>query len=149
MQSWRAAGCALLRVFDVPPEEGTLAVNFGKLLERWTGARIEATEHRVIGSGQPRRSIPFFYEPRTNAVIAPLPLPGVSFEPFQYGDYLWSTMTKFVEFHGLEGLRRPQSRRRILAVVAHACQKCFSTSCSASARLTPISFSMASLIAAS
>lgn len=95
---------------DVPPEEGTLAVNFGKLLERWTGGRIKATEHRVIGSGRERCSVPFFYEPRTDAEIGPLPLPGIAFEPFVYGDYLWSTMTKFVEFHGLEGLRRPQGR---------------------------------------
>ncbi|HWA48039.1 MAG TPA: 2OG-Fe(II) oxygenase family protein [Dongiaceae bacterium] len=95
---------------DVPPEEGTLAVNFGKLLESWTGGRIKATEHRVIGSGQERCSVPFFYEPRTDAEIAPLPLPGIDFAPFLYGDYLWSTMTKFVEFHGLEGLRRPQGR---------------------------------------
>ena len=35
--------------------------------------------------------------------------PGSSpFAPFYFGDYLWSTMTRFVEFHGLEGLRRPQ-----------------------------------------
>ena len=95
---------------DVPPEEGTLAVNFGKLLESWTGGRIKATEHRVIGSDRERCSIPFFYEPRTDARIAPLPLPGIDFAPFFYGDYLWSTMTKFVEFHGLEGKRRPQGR---------------------------------------
>jgi hypothetical protein len=30
-----------------------------------------------------------------------------SFEPFFYGDYLWATTTKFVEFKGLEGLRKP------------------------------------------
>lgn len=95
---------------DVPPEEGTLAVNFGKLLERWTGGRIRATEHRVIGHGQERCSIPFFYEPRVDARIAPLPLAGAAaFEPFLYGDYLWSTMTKFVEFRGLEGLRPPRA----------------------------------------
>ena len=33
------------------------------------------------------------------------------FEPFYFGDYLWSTMTRFVEFQGLEGLRRPQGQR--------------------------------------
>jgi isopenicillin N synthase-like dioxygenase len=96
---------------DVAPEEGTLAVNFGKLLERWTGGRIEATEHRVLGHGAERFSIPFFYDPRADALIEPLPLAGVApFEPFYFGDYLWSTMTKFVEFQGLEGLRRPQGR---------------------------------------
>jgi isopenicillin N synthase-like dioxygenase len=96
---------------DVPPEEGTLAVNFGKLLQTWTGGRIKATEHRVIGRGEERFSIPFFYDPRADALIEPLPLPGIEpFPPFYFGDYLWSTMTKFVEFQGLEGLRRPQGR---------------------------------------
>ena len=94
---------------DVPPEEGTLAINFGKLLERWTDGRIKATEHRVLGHGAERFSIPFFYDARVDALIEPLP-GGAPFEPFYFGDYLWSTMTKFVEFHGLEGLRRPQGR---------------------------------------
>jgi isopenicillin N synthase-like dioxygenase len=94
---------------DVPPAEGTLAVNFGKVLERWTGGRIKATEHRVIGAGRERFSIPFFYEPRVDAEIAPLPIPDApSFTPFLFGDHLWATMTTFVEFHGLETLRRPR-----------------------------------------
>jgi isopenicillin N synthase-like dioxygenase len=97
---------------DVPPDEGTLAVNFGKLLEKWAGGRIRATEHRVIGRMQERFSIPFFYDPRADALIEPLPLSGAEqFAPFYFGDYLWSTMTKFVEFQGLEGLRRPQGHR--------------------------------------
>ena len=97
---------------DVPPLEGTLAVNFGKVLERWCGGRIKATEHRVIGSGRERHSIPFFYEARSDAEIAPLPLPNAAqFEPFLYGDYLWATTTQFVEFAGMEGLRKPVLNR--------------------------------------
>jgi isopenicillin N synthase-like dioxygenase len=92
---------------DVPPREGTLAVNFGRLLERWTGGRIKATEHRVIGSGAARHSIPFFYEPRVDAEVAPLP-GGAPFAPFLYGDFLWAATTKFVEFYGMEGLRTPR-----------------------------------------
>ncbi len=94
---------------DVPPVEGTLAVNFGKVLERWTGGRIKATEHRVLGSGRERFSIPFFFEPRVDAEIAPLPIPGIEpFTPFLFGDHLWALMTKFVEFRGLETLRKPR-----------------------------------------
>jgi len=94
---------------DVPSLEGTLAVNFGKVLERWSAGRIKATEHRVIGSGETRMSIPFFYEARADAEIAPLPIdPADAFEPFLYGDYLWAATTRFVEFAGLEGLRRPR-----------------------------------------
>ena len=94
---------------DVPPLDGALAVNFGKVLERWSAGRIKATEHRVIGSGEPRMSIPFFYEARVDAEIRPLPTDGAaSFAPFLYGDYLWATTTQFVEFKGMEGLRPPR-----------------------------------------
>jgi isopenicillin N synthase-like dioxygenase len=94
---------------DVPPQKGTLALNFGKVLERWCGGRIKATEHRVIGGGRERRSIPFFHEARADAEIAPLPLAGAAqFAPFRYGDYLWATTTQFVEFKGMEGLRPPR-----------------------------------------
>jgi isopenicillin N synthase-like dioxygenase len=100
------------RWFDVPPEESTLAINFGRVLERWTAGRIRATEHRVVGHGAERRSIPFFFEPAVDAVIAPLPLAGAAqFEPFAYGDHLWSSMTKFLEFRGLENARRPTGVR--------------------------------------
>jgi isopenicillin N synthase-like dioxygenase len=94
---------------DVPPEEGSLAVNFGKVLERWTGGLIRATVHRVLGSGEERFSIPFFYEARVDAVIAPLPLAGATpFEPFSYGDHLWEATTQFVEQKGIKHLRKPR-----------------------------------------
>jgi isopenicillin N synthase-like dioxygenase len=74
---------------------------------------LKATEHRVIGFGQERFSIPFFYEPRVDLEVAPLPLPDMEpFEPFLFGDYLWATTTKFVEFHGMEGLRPPRRGTR-------------------------------------
>jgi isopenicillin N synthase-like dioxygenase len=94
---------------DVPAPEGSLAVNFGKVLERWSGGRIKATEHRVIGNGQERTSIPFFYEARAEVEIRPLPIDaGDLFEPFLYGDYLWATTTQFIEFRGMESLRKPR-----------------------------------------
>jgi isopenicillin N synthase-like dioxygenase len=94
---------------DVPPTDRALVVNFGKVMERWTGGRVKATEHRVIGSERERFSIPFFYEPRVDAQIAPLNLDGAEpFEPFLFGDHLWSAVTQFVEFRGLEHLRRPR-----------------------------------------
>jgi isopenicillin N synthase-like dioxygenase len=100
------------RWIDVPPEEGSLTINFGGLLERWTGGRIRATEHRVVGSFAERRSVPFFYEPAVAARIAPLGLPGFpDFEPFAYGDHLWSSMMRFVEFRGMEQARRPTGVR--------------------------------------
>jgi isopenicillin N synthase-like dioxygenase len=94
---------------DVPPRSDAIVVNFGALLARWTGGRIRATEHRVLGSDRERCSIPFFYEPCVDALIAPLPLVGgPDFEPFLFGDYLWATVTRFVEFEGLEPVRTPR-----------------------------------------
>ena len=97
---------------DVPPLEGTLAVNFGQVLEQWSAGRIRATEHRVLGSGRERFSIPFFYEARADAMIAPLPVgrPDL-FMPFAYGDFLWQRMTSFVEFRGMERERSGQRAR--------------------------------------
>ena len=93
---------------DVPPSDDGLAVNFGRVLERWSAGRIRATEHRVIGNGRERMSIPFFYEARAEAEIRPLPMDSAaSFEPFLFGDYLWATTTQFVEFKGMERLRTP------------------------------------------
>ncbi len=94
---------------DVPPADDTLTVNFGQLLERWTGGRVRATRHRVIAPKTVRFSIPFFYEPRVDAEIAPLPLSDTEpFEPFLYGDYLWDSATNFVEMSGIKHLRQPR-----------------------------------------
>lgn len=94
---------------DVPPADGTLAVNFGQLLERWTGGVVQATRHRVVAPKRARFSIPFFYEPRADALIEPLPIAGSGhFAPFLYGDYLWESATNFVEMAGVKGLRKPR-----------------------------------------
>lgn len=95
---------------DVPPLEGTLVVNFGGVLEQWSAGRIRATEHRVVGSGVERFSIPFFYEARADACIKPLPMdPPDRFVPFAYGDFLWKRICSFVEFRGMEKERAQTS----------------------------------------
>ncbi len=103
---------------DVPPADEALAVNFGRVLERWSAGRIKATEHRVIGTGTERFSIAYFHEARADAQIRPLPGddPG-AFAPFLFGDYLWATITQFVEFRGMEQLRTPALPR----TRPHAC----------------------------
>jgi isopenicillin N synthase-like dioxygenase len=96
------------RWVDVSPLDRALVVNFGQVLERWCGGRIRATEHRVLGSHLERFSIPFFYEARADATIGPLPIDDAdSFEPFLFGDYLWERIVRFVEFRGMESMRRP------------------------------------------
>ena len=92
---------------DIPARDDTLIINFGGLLSRWTGGRVKATEHGVKPIDQERFSIPFFFEPRPDTRIEPLPLPGMTaFKPFLFGDHLWATTTKFPENFGLLA-RRP------------------------------------------
>jgi isopenicillin N synthase-like dioxygenase len=97
------------RWVDIPPREDALVVNFGQVLERWCAGRIRATEHRVVGIGKERYSVPFFYEARADAEISPLPLDDPkSFDPFLYGDYLWARIVGFVEFRGMDAMRAPR-----------------------------------------
>ena len=91
---------------DVPVIDNAFSINFGGLLERWTGGKIKATNHRVLGRGEQRYSVPFFFEPRPSTEITPLPIAGIKpFAPFLYGDHLWATTTKFPENFGLGHLR--------------------------------------------
>ncbi|MBY8976247.1 isopenicillin N synthase family oxygenase [Rhodobacteraceae bacterium NNCM2] len=88
---------------DVPPASGGLVVNFGQMLEDWSGGRIKATPHRVLGGLAERFSVPFFFEPAVDAVIEPLA--GTKGETFVYGDFLWERMVNFPNFQGVT--RRP------------------------------------------
>ena len=53
-------------------EPGAFAINFGEMLEFWTGGRIVATPHRVVGGSNERISIPMFYNPSFDTNVAPL-----------------------------------------------------------------------------
>jgi isopenicillin N synthase-like dioxygenase len=54
------------------PVPGTLVVNVGDLLARWSNDRYASTPHRVINrSGRERFSIATFYDPDFKAVIDP------------------------------------------------------------------------------
>lgn len=88
---------------DVPAIEGSLVINLGDLMQRWTNDLFVATEHRVLGFGPPRESIPFFFEPRVDAVIDCLPgyeAVGTRRRPVVYGDYLIVKSQRFPEFRG-------------------------------------------------
>ena len=83
---------------DVPIIPNSFSINFGGLMEYWTGGRVKATMHRVLSKNQNRYSVPFFSRPRPSTVISPLPIKGSkSFKPFLYGNHLWEKTTKFPE----------------------------------------------------
>src|SRR5919112_4133428 len=61
----------------VEPIPGALVVNLGEMLEVATEGYLAATIHRVQAPppGVDRYSVPFFWSPRLDAVIKPVPLP--------------------------------------------------------------------------
>ncbi len=77
-----------------PPVEGTLVVNIGDLLERWSNLRLPSTKHRVRNTtGAGRYSIAMFYDPSPAAVVDPgdlLPDVERKFEPIEAADYIMS-----------------------------------------------------------
>ncbi|HEY8702494.1 MAG TPA: 2-oxoglutarate and iron-dependent oxygenase domain-containing protein [Arthrobacter sp.] len=62
---------------SVEPLPGALVVNLGEMLEVATEGYLAATIHRVQAPppGVDRYSVPFFWSPRLDAVIDPVPLP--------------------------------------------------------------------------
>jgi isopenicillin N synthase-like dioxygenase len=75
---------------DVPPVPGTLVINTGDLLQRWTNDRWLSNVHRVVNPpierrGSSRRlSIVFFTGPRDDAQIACLPGCATATAPARY-----------------------------------------------------------------
>jgi isopenicillin N synthase-like dioxygenase len=70
----------------VPIERGTLVVNIGDLMARWTNDRWVSTLHRVSleGASAPRQSIAFFHLPNWDAEIRTLPTCVPNGEPPKY-----------------------------------------------------------------
>ena len=98
--AWRAA----------PPLEGTLVVNIGDLLARWSNDRFRSTLHRVVNrSGRRRLSIPVFYDPDSDAVIDPRDMglpPGEAprYDAIAAGDYILSrNKLSFAHYRAAEG----------------------------------------------
>lgn len=78
---------------DATPIHGSLVVNVGDLLARWSNDRFRSTLHRVINkSGHERYSIATFYDPTYSAVVDPCDLgvdPATSlYPPVAAGDYI-------------------------------------------------------------
>ena len=77
----------------MPPIPGTLVVNIGDLLERWSNRRYRSTVHRVINSsGRERLSLVLAYDPNFETLVDPrsfcAPGEAAHDEPITCGDYL-------------------------------------------------------------
>ncbi len=77
---------------DVPPRPGTIVVNLADAVQVWTNDRYRAAVHRVVPmTTRSRYSIPFFYNPVPEAVIAPIPqlCAGTPvYRPFAWGEFM-------------------------------------------------------------
>lgn len=73
------------------PIEGTIVVNVGDLLARWTNDRFASTPHRVVNaSGKERFSLVAAVDPNFETDMSPVVADGASakHEPISCGDYL-------------------------------------------------------------
>ncbi len=74
-----------------PPIDGTLVINVGDLLSRWTGGAYKSTPHRVVNtSGQERLSLVLAFDPDPDTIIDANEIPGLSSKEASItcGDYL-------------------------------------------------------------
>ena len=110
--------CGGLEVFDrganggsgewlpVIPEAGSLVVNIGNLLMRWTNYTYRSSVHRVISTPSSddvdRYSVIFFANPNDDAVVQPVPSTvtecrPASFEPHTVDAYLTCKFTQLFD----------------------------------------------------
>lgn len=78
---------------DAPPIDGTLVVNVGDLLERWTDGAFRSTPHRVVNrSGRERLSLVLAFDPDPTTMIDAREIYGPGHRsgqpPISCGDYL-------------------------------------------------------------
>lgn len=84
--------------FPVRQEPESFVVNAGDMLRRWSNDRFRSTRHRARNETSiDRYAIPFFFDPRVDTVIDPVPscVDGQHprrYEPIVYRDYLTEFM---------------------------------------------------------
>ena len=68
---------------EVEVKPGEFVINFGEMLEMWSGGRVKATLHRVVGTGEARISVPMFFNPNYDTDVS-----AEGAAPISAGDYL-------------------------------------------------------------
>jgi isopenicillin N synthase-like dioxygenase len=95
---------------EAPPIPGTLVVNVGDLLARWTNDFYRSTPHRVINkSSEERLSLVLAYDPEPDTMIDPRALFGTGiqtpYEPVACGDYLVRRFARSFAYRQDEGMK--------------------------------------------
>jgi len=88
-----------------PPLDGTLVINVGDLLGRWTNDRFASTPHRVVNrSGGERFSIATFYDPDFSALVDPrelgTPEAECEYEPITAGQHILNRFDESFSYRG-------------------------------------------------
>lgn len=87
------------------PIPGTLVINVGDLLARWTNDRFNSTDHRVVNaSGRERYSIAVFLDPDYDTPIVPVTQAGETahYPPVTCGEYILSRFDKSFAYRAKE-----------------------------------------------
>ncbi|WP_298678594.1 2-oxoglutarate and iron-dependent oxygenase domain-containing protein [uncultured Lentibacter sp.] len=79
LEVWGADAC--WHPVDMAP--GEFVINFGEMLEMWTGGRVKATLHRVVGTQAERISVPMFFNPNYDTDVS-----ADGAQPISAGEYL-------------------------------------------------------------
>ena len=97
---------------DVEPQPGTIVVNIGDVMQVWTNDRCVAGMHRVqpVTSARGRYSIPFFFQPRFDAVVGPWPQADAKprYRKFSWREYIQGRVTDNYSDAGVEDVQITQ-----------------------------------------
>ena len=76
---------------NVTPVKGAFVINTGDMMQVWSNDQYRAAIHRVLAMEvKDRFSIPFFFNPRGDAVVAPLPSTVSDATPAKYRNIHWA-----------------------------------------------------------
>jgi isopenicillin N synthase-like dioxygenase len=89
------------------PIPGTLVINIGDLMHRWTNGRFSSNPHRVVNeSGRERYSIAVFFDPHPDTTVDPRDLlddpAEAKYPPIACGDYIVERFGKAFKYRRKE-----------------------------------------------